>query len=394
MMYKSVLVVDDVELSREIIKSAVLAASDYAKITCVENAYSAINKIRSKKYDLVIMDIMMPNGDGFELLSMISQLAVSTKIIVISSLDRAVIDSMPQIGKLYDLHIFKALEKPINSMNVTELVAEVFSQEDDEREHIKRFAHDVNIFDFPIGAYYQPQVSSNSNEIIGVDISGNWFNNGDGHWLYTHLLPEIGTLTSKKLFNQIVIGKFLQDYKEHFKELANRLYFTLHIHHEFIDDSFIYSCLMELVKFNSKHHFSLYVDHDDAIEVDSATRIQQLESLLSNGISIILGSDKLTAERVLSASKLPIRELKLSVHNNSKLCLNDDTDLLLNISNASKQNNLSVMLDGVEDVALSQLAASKGLAKQQGILFGGPVNAETLTKALIKQNRGIPEGEV
>ncbi|MEH0696117.1 response regulator [Vibrio owensii] len=393
-MYKSVLVVDDVELSREIIKSAVLAAGDCAKITCVENAYSAINKIRSKKFDLVIMDIMMPNGDGFELLSMISQLAISTKIIVISSLDSAVIDSMPQIGKLYDLNIFKALEKPINSKNVTDLVTEVFAQDDEQRETVHRYAHDVNIFDFPIDAYYQPQVSTISNDIIGVDISGNWFNNDDGLLLSTHLLPEIGTLTSKKLFNQIVIGRFLQDYKAYFKELANRLYFTLHIHSDFIDDSFIYGCLMELVKFNPNHHFSLYVESDDVLEADSSTRIHQLDALLANGVSLILGSDKLTAERVISASKLPVRELKLAGHNDPTFSGNDNADLLLSISNASKQSNLSVMLDGIEDAALSQLAASNGLTKQQGILFGGPVNAETLTKTLIKQNRGIPEGEV
>ncbi|MFM2623474.1 response regulator [Vibrio owensii] len=394
MMYKSVLVVDDVELSREIIKSAVLAASDCAKITCVENAYSAINKIRSKKFDLVIMDIMMPNGDGFELLSMISQLAISTKIIVISSLDRAVIDSMPQIGKLYDLNIFKALEKPINSKNVTDLVTEVFAQDNEQRELVHRYAHDVNIFDFPIGAYYQPQISTISNGIIGVDISGNWFNNDDGLLLSTHLLPEIGTLTSKKLFNQIVIGRFLQDYKAYFKELANRLFFTLHIHSDFIDDSFIYGCLMELVKFNPNHHFSLYVESDDVLEADSSTRIHQLDALLANGVSLILGSDKLTAERVISASKLPVRELKLAGHNDPTFSANDNTDLLLSISNASKRSNLSVMLDGIEDAALSQLAASNGLTKQQGILFGGPVNAETLTKTLIKQNRGIPEGEL
>ncbi|MCX2791093.1 response regulator [Vibrio sp. Sgm 5] len=393
MMYKSVLVVDDVELSREIIKSAVLAASDCAKITCVENAYSAINKIRSKKFDLVIMDIMMPNGDGFELLSMISQLAISTKIIVISSLDSAVIDSMPQIGRLYDLNIFKALEKPINSKNVTDLVTEVFEQDDEKRETVHRYAHDVNIFDFPIGAYYQPQVATVSNDVIGVDISGNWLNNDDG-LLSTRLLPEIGTLTSKKVFNQIVIGRFLQDYKAYFKELANRLYFTLHIHRDFIEDSFIYGCLMDLVKFNPNHHFSLYAESDDVLDVDSSTCIHQLDALLANGVSLILGSDKLTAERVISASKLPVRELKLSGHKYPTFSANYNADLLLSISNASKQCNLSVMLDGIEDEALSQLATSNGLTKQQGILFGGPVNAKTLTKTLIKQNRYIPEGEV
>lgn len=393
-MYKSVLVVDDVELSREIIKSAVLAGSECAKITSVENAYSAINKIRSKKFDLVIMDIMMPNGDGFELLSMISQLAISTKIIVISSLDRMVIESMPQIGKLYDLDIVKALEKPINSKSITELVTQVFEQEDEARDIGNRYSNDVNIFDFPIGAYYQPQVVSTTNEIIGVDISGNWFNSDNSLLLSMHLLPEIETLTSKKLFNQIAIGKFLQDYKDYFKDLTNRLYFTLHIHQSFIDDSFIYGCLMELVKFNPNHHFSLYVDNDEVVEADNPACIPQLQALLSNGISFVLGSDKITPERVASASKLPIRELKLTVHNNPTFGLSDNTDLLMAIFNASKKNNLSVMLDGVEDVMCSQAATSKGLTKQQGILFGAPVNAETLMKALATQSKGIPEGEM
>ncbi|WP_227739887.1 MULTISPECIES: EAL domain-containing response regulator [Vibrio] len=393
MMYKSVLVVDDVELSREIIKSAVLAASDCAKVICVENAYSAISKIRSKKFDLVIMDIMMPNGDGFELLSMISQLAISTKIIVISSLDRVVIESMHQIGKLYELNIIKAIAKPIDSKSITELVVETFEQEDEPNDITNRYSNDLSIFDFPIGMYYQPQVMTTSKEIIGADVSANWFNSQNALLLSTHLLPEITTLTSKKLFNQIVIGKFLQDYKQYFKDLTNQLYFTLHIHHDFIDDSFIYSCLLELVKFNSNHHFSLYLDNDDLAKSDVDGYLDKLQPILSNGVSLILGLEKITVDRIMSASKLPIRELKFITYNNPTFGIHSNTDLFMAIDSLPKDTKMSVMLDGVEDATFSQVATFKGIVKQQGILFGGPISAEKLTKVIKNNSKNVSEGE-
>ncbi|MCG9695263.1 response regulator [Vibrio sp. Isolate22] len=65
-MNNTVLIVDDVELSREVIKNAVSLSNKKTSVQFAENAFDAMSKMQIASFDLVIMDIMMPNGDGFE----------------------------------------------------------------------------------------------------------------------------------------------------------------------------------------------------------------------------------------------------------------------------------------------------------------------------------------
>ncbi len=48
----------------------------------------AIQKIKSNKYDLILLDLVMPKVDGFEVLSEIQKLKLTTPVIVSSNLSQ------------------------------------------------------------------------------------------------------------------------------------------------------------------------------------------------------------------------------------------------------------------------------------------------------------------
>jgi DNA-binding NtrC family response regulator len=62
----SILVVDDEEMLRDIL-AGILAKEGYT-IDMAENGEDALEKLRNKRYDLLISDIKMPRMNGFELL--------------------------------------------------------------------------------------------------------------------------------------------------------------------------------------------------------------------------------------------------------------------------------------------------------------------------------------
>ena len=62
-----ILIVDDEEMIREVIKEY-CHASNY-ETDEAENGLIALEKLQKNKYDLLILDIMMPNKDGFSTLS-------------------------------------------------------------------------------------------------------------------------------------------------------------------------------------------------------------------------------------------------------------------------------------------------------------------------------------
>ena len=66
MINMKILVVDDEKLIREVIKEY-LVLEDY-KVDEAEDGNEAVEKTKSNDYDLIIMDIMMPNKDGYQAL--------------------------------------------------------------------------------------------------------------------------------------------------------------------------------------------------------------------------------------------------------------------------------------------------------------------------------------
>ncbi len=82
-MSKSVLVVDDEQGYREMY--VFIFQSQGIETTCVTNGQEAVEKIRERAYDLVIMDVHMPILSGPEAFKEIKKFRPDQKIIICSS---------------------------------------------------------------------------------------------------------------------------------------------------------------------------------------------------------------------------------------------------------------------------------------------------------------------
>jgi CheY-like chemotaxis protein len=80
---KNILIVDDSMDDRDVLMSF-LTHEGYS---CDEasNGKEALEKIKAKKFDLIISDFQMPDGDGPWLATELSKLKLSLKLILVSS---------------------------------------------------------------------------------------------------------------------------------------------------------------------------------------------------------------------------------------------------------------------------------------------------------------------
>lgn len=82
--------------------------------TLVANSAKEFQNLCAKaKPDAVVMDIVMPDMDGIELLKWISGNGYSCPVILISGYDGGYIDAAAQLGKVQGVPVVGTLTKPI-----------------------------------------------------------------------------------------------------------------------------------------------------------------------------------------------------------------------------------------------------------------------------------------
>lgn len=82
-MYK-ILIVDDSSFMRKIIKD-ILSKNGFDKLIEAKNGIDAIDLYKSEKPNLVILDVIMPDKDGFSTLTDIIEIDKKANIIVCSA---------------------------------------------------------------------------------------------------------------------------------------------------------------------------------------------------------------------------------------------------------------------------------------------------------------------
>lgn len=90
-MYKIAIIDDEHQILESLDKF--LSRKNLYEIETFANPLNALDKVKNGKYNLILLDISMPQMDGIEFLKEIKQSSPSTKVVMItanSTLDRAI----------------------------------------------------------------------------------------------------------------------------------------------------------------------------------------------------------------------------------------------------------------------------------------------------------------
>ena len=125
----SVLVVDDNELNIELLTE--ILSDIGVKVTTCTNPLNAIDLVNKRKFDLVLLDILMPEASGFEIAEIIhkSELNFSTQIIFISA-----ISGEENIMNGYSLGACSYIEKPFSPSIVKAQIYNILKSVEDKNK--------------------------------------------------------------------------------------------------------------------------------------------------------------------------------------------------------------------------------------------------------------------
>lgn len=104
-------IADDNELSRQMLRTITEMDADLELVGEAKNGAEAIALVRSQKPDIMLLDVVMPLGDGLEVLTKLKEDAdVSTRFIMVSALgdERIAADALAQGADYYIVKPFHA----------------------------------------------------------------------------------------------------------------------------------------------------------------------------------------------------------------------------------------------------------------------------------------------
>ncbi len=144
----------------------------------------ALEAVRRTTPDLVIADLETPGMDGVTFLRMLSQDAVTPRVVLTSAHDQAVLRSVDEMAKMYGLQVLGAIPKPVSLEALRGFLHEVRTHEAAKarksmRGHAIADSYSVEqiseaIANGEIIPWFQPKVEVSTGRLSGVEALARW----------------------------------------------------------------------------------------------------------------------------------------------------------------------------------------------------------------------------
>jgi DNA-binding response OmpR family regulator len=120
--YRALIVEDDAAIRRLIEK---LLARHHVSIDTASDGRTAMQKLRESRYSVVVLDLMVPEVNGFELIAFLKRQKTRTPVVVVSAVSQQALTNL-------DLEVVKfVISKPFDVDEFTKAVLTLCAESDE-----------------------------------------------------------------------------------------------------------------------------------------------------------------------------------------------------------------------------------------------------------------------
>lgn len=147
-----------------------VAANVGYEILAVSTADKFLEHVRSWRPTHIMMDLQMPVVDGLELLSHLAGEKCAAGIMLISGVDRTVVEAAARIATARGLNVTSVLTKPIRAAALLEVLNKAKLEDD----WLNLAALSAALAGQEFHLHYQPKMALSSGEITGLEALMRW----------------------------------------------------------------------------------------------------------------------------------------------------------------------------------------------------------------------------
>ena len=221
----TILVIEDDDFQRGMLVK-MLRYLGVTAISEAENGKQALDflhTIDTKKIDIIICDLKMPEMDGMEFIRHLGQENAVTSIIILSTLDRVLLASVAKMTVAYGINLVGVVEKPIVITQLESLIS-LYEPVDVKPKQTVTLAQVYSIEEIMHGVrekqfepFFQPKVDLKTDRIIGAEALARWIHPEHGVIAPYHFINlieqnnQIDELTFLMLEKVVAASRLLHD---------------------------------------------------------------------------------------------------------------------------------------------------------------------------------------
>jgi len=374
---KILLIDDDAEVGE-----LIAAAAQQKAIPCVvtSDALSFFTAI-SPEISLILLDLVMPNLDGVELLRLLSEQKCAIPIVLISGVDPRVLETAVSLAKSLGLTVAGHLCKPFRIADLDAFLEPPVEQKKPVRNLRKVVLQDEELHrallcdEFVL--HYQPQIDIATGAVVGVEALVRW-----QHPVHGLIYPDsfVARCEGLSLIGQLgisVTDRALSEIATLYSDCDKPLAVSINVSAFTLLDLSLPDTMSALAQKYNKNPEEIVLEiTETGLSRELSQTLDVLTRLRMRGFRISVDDFGTGYAMMLQLRDIPATEIKIDRSFVMNMDQKNERVMVLKTIEIGHELGLKVVAEGVETAKHLDILRAHGCDIAQGYLFSKPLSSK------------------
>jgi len=373
----SVLIVDD-SLAICGVLTAMLADLGVYKVESCHNGEDAYHKVEVNPaaYDAMFVDLHMEGMDGLELMHKLHGLRYRGGIVVMSALEKKILDFTLEVISNYNLRVLGSAEKPLEKNLIAFMVKRIKSYypviSRKEKVLKRREVYDA-IRNDKVVTYFQPKISAVNNSVTGLECLARLKLNSSGIISPGAFLPVAERFDLIDALTDAILNSALPQFKLFCEQLQVDCTLAINISPLQLYNNLLPETISEYLHRHGVAQKNIIVEITENHAIREEIQLKNLNRLRIHGYQLSLDDYGAGYTNLRQLKNLPFNEIKLDAQLVNGIARDKVLRVMVeSIRKVTQEMNLKLVAEGISDSKDLIVVNNIGVDAYQGYLFCRP----------------------